>query len=352
MRWGIIGWGTRTGIGTINWSFWRTGRFASWLLPVHPERIPLAAEPGPGIVQTDLRDERALAQWLAEIDGLFFTERPFFEESWAMPLFLRAKRAGLRIVCEPVAEWLPPSNTPWLHLPDVMWAPTRHTLPVLRQAAAQAPRSHHAFPWANHIVGGRWGIELARWPFKLRKACRRFLFCNGGGGCLGRKGLAVVLDAARRVPECSVLIRSQVPIPPRSVPANVELRIGNDPDQAGLYSEGDVLLAPSLFEGFGYSLYEAQACGMPVIATNFPPMDEAGVAWPVACEGGLSHNLCGRPFEYARPEPAALAGIMRALNGRPIEAESRAAFERSRAWEIGDVVADLQRYAAALPAKN
>ena len=346
MRWGIIGWGTRTGIGTINWSFWRTGRFATWLMPAHPERIPLAAAPDdPGIVQTDLRDERALAQWLSQIDALFFTERPFFDD--AIPIFLKAKRRGLLIACEPVAEWIPPSHTAWLHLPDVMWAPTRHTFPVLRTAAQQVPRSHYPFPWTNHIVGGRWGIELARWPFKLRTVCRRFLFCNGGGGCLGRKGLAVVLEAARRAPECSVLIRSQVPIP-RTAPANVELRVGNDPDQAGLYSEGDVLLAPSLFEGYGYSLYEAQACGMPVIATNFPPMDEAGAAWPLACSGGLSHSLCGRPFEYAQPSAVALAAIMRAVNGRSIEAESRAAFERSRAWEIGDVVADLQRYTEAL----
>jgi len=43
-----------------------------------------------------------------------------------------------------------------------------------------------------------------------------------------------------------------------------------------LYSLAKVFLFPSLAEGFGWPLIEAQACGCPVITTNEPPMNEVG----------------------------------------------------------------------------
>jgi glycosyltransferase involved in cell wall biosynthesis len=41
-----------------------------------------------------------------------------------------------------------------------------------------------------------------------------------------------------------------------------------------LYSAADVLLLPSRAEGFGVPLIEAQACGCPVITSDFGPMRE------------------------------------------------------------------------------
>jgi len=48
-----------------------------------------------------------------------------------------------------------------------------------------------------------------------------------------------------------------------------------------LYSRASVFLFPSLAEGFGWPLIEAQACGCPVITTDEPPMNE--VAGEAAC---------------------------------------------------------------------
>jgi glycosyltransferase involved in cell wall biosynthesis len=56
------------------------------------------------------------------------------------------------------------------------------------------------------------------------------------------------------------------------------------PDEmlAGLYSAADVLLSPSRGEGFGVPMIEAQACGTPVVASDFTAQTELiGAGWLV-----------------------------------------------------------------------
>jgi glycosyltransferase involved in cell wall biosynthesis len=43
-----------------------------------------------------------------------------------------------------------------------------------------------------------------------------------------------------------------------------------------LYSYADIFLFPSLEEGFGWPIIEAQACGCRVVTTNLAPMNEIG----------------------------------------------------------------------------
>jgi len=47
-------------------------------------------------------------------------------------------------------------------------------------------------------------------------------------------------------------------------------------DLCALYSSAAALLFPSLCEGFGWPIIEAQACGCPVFTSNRPPMTEVG----------------------------------------------------------------------------
>jgi glycosyltransferase involved in cell wall biosynthesis len=47
-----------------------------------------------------------------------------------------------------------------------------------------------------------------------------------------------------------------------------------DEDKAALISGADALLFPSLYEGFGFPLIEANACGTPVLASNTSSLPE------------------------------------------------------------------------------
>jgi glycosyltransferase involved in cell wall biosynthesis len=65
----------------------------------------------------------------------------------------------------------------------------------------------------------------------------------------------------------------------RKVPAAGKVVFFNSVESRVLqaaYSMAEALLFPSLAEGFGWPLIEAQACGCPVITTDEPPMNEVG----------------------------------------------------------------------------
>jgi glycosyltransferase involved in cell wall biosynthesis len=56
----------------------------------------------------------------------------------------------------------------------------------------------------------------------------------------------------------------------------IELVNVDNENLRSLYSSATALLFPSLQEGFGWPIIEAQACGCPVFTSNFPPMNYVG----------------------------------------------------------------------------
>jgi glycosyltransferase involved in cell wall biosynthesis len=65
--------------------------------------------------------------------------------------------------------------------------------------------------------------------------------------------------------------------PPAGAPPGVESVSGVDNERLrALYSSAELLLFPSLEEGFGWPIVEAQACGCRVVTTRKAPMTEIG----------------------------------------------------------------------------
>jgi glycosyltransferase-like protein len=87
------------------------------------------------------------------------------------------------------------------------------------------------------------------------------LLIAGGVSLLDHKEYRAQFNAAR----------AQTMIPPSAI---VELgRIAQE-DMAALYRIADVLVCPSLKEGFGLVVLEAMACGTPVVVSAIPPFTE------------------------------------------------------------------------------
>lgn len=135
-------------------------------------------------------------------------------------------------------------------------------------------------------------------------------FLVGAMGRLARsKGLPTLVDAARLMadgsPPCRIVVAGEGPdradlerlIRHHGVEDRVQL-VGYCDDVLAFYRAVDVLAIPSLTEGTPYSLLEAMACGLPIVATSVGGMPriltgegEAGLLVPPEDAGSLARAL-------------------------------------------------------------
>jgi glycosyltransferase involved in cell wall biosynthesis len=103
-------------------------------------------------------------------------------------------------------------------------------------------------------------------------------------------------------------------------------------DLRSLYSGATALLFPSLYEGFGWPLIEAQSCGCPVITSNRPPMTE----------------VAGSAALYIDPadEPAAATAIAANLNRLALLRE--AGFHNARRFDPAVIIPAYEEFFAAV----
>jgi glycosyltransferase involved in cell wall biosynthesis len=104
----------------------------------------------------------------------------------------------------------------------------------------------------------------------------------------------------------------------------VEVPNADDPVLEALYNCATALLFPSTFEGFGWPIAEAQACGCPVLCADREPMKEvageAALVHPVEDEAGFAADLLRLtdPGERARWSAKALENAQRFSTARMI----------------------------------
>ena len=82
---------------------------------------------------------------------------------------------------------------------------------------------------------------------------------------------ALLIAGKANTPECQTFIES-------NHLSEFVLHVGrvSNEDLNALYSGAEAFLFPSLAEGFGWPIIEAQACGCPVVTTDRAPMSEIG----------------------------------------------------------------------------
>jgi 1,2-diacylglycerol 3-alpha-glucosyltransferase len=149
-------------------------------------------------------------------------------------------------------------------------------------------RHYSVFSWHPHCSYIPWGTDLNLFkPHNLdRVDPKKIVFLHSSGYCPYRKGTDLLLQAFETMPHenCRLVIHSQLPAHRyegnsqkiiAKLKANHSLEfIEKTVSAPGLYYMGDVYIYPSRLDGIGLSVTEAVACGLPVITTDEPPMNE------------------------------------------------------------------------------
>lgn len=129
-----------------------------------------------------------------------------------------------------------------------------------------------------------WGTYLDIFLPKEREVRERNIVFFHSAGMSVRKGTDILVNTFLKhglYESSELIIHAQLPIE-QLVPKKTqeELQkyrikiIEKTVPAPGMYYLGDVYVYPTRLEGIGLTMYEALSCGMPVITTDYPPMNE------------------------------------------------------------------------------
>lgn len=184
-------------------------------------------------------------------------------------------------------------------------------------------------------------IDTDRFRFTQRHKAVHFLSIYAYGGSHDRRSLQEIFAAwedMKNPPKLTIYAQKTPsemdelkPVP------GIEVYVGNAPDPWMLYDSGDIAVQMSRYEGVGVSLLEAQACGVPVVAQNTPPMDEIAPDLPVAVRRMESIEIMGKQVTSCIPSIESLRERIESLAGQDISDLSRTARERveqNYSWNV------------------
>jgi glycosyltransferase involved in cell wall biosynthesis len=197
---------------------------------------------------------------LSELDGIIFFERP----AWHPDILSIAHEMGVATVCVPMWEWFKGDASEW-NFCDLFACPSQFTEKIVRS---------YGFTNTCHLT---WPIDLAKFPKRhVTGPARHFIHNAGLVDRDDRKGTRDTIEAFCRLTRKDVrlTVRMQQDVLLPAMDDRVEVVTGNLGNVAELYSTGDICVQPSKMEGIGFMVIEPACAGMPVITTDYPPMNE------------------------------------------------------------------------------
>lgn len=243
--------GEARAIGDPSWD----GPHVTW---AKPTKLPV-------IGAIDIPDLKA---WVMKnaLDVVFFNE-----QQWWEPVAV-CNEMGVRTGS--YVDYYTERTIPFFRLYDFLICNTKRHY----SAFSDHPASYYV-PWGTET-----DIFAPTNCERVREGCTTFF--HSCGYSPGRKGTDLALKALALLDrqDCRLIIHSQVRLGERLADDAELLRrlvaagrvevVERTVGAPGLYRLGDVYLAPSRLEGLGLPLAEAISSGLPVIATNSPPMSE------------------------------------------------------------------------------
>jgi glycosyltransferase involved in cell wall biosynthesis len=214
-------------------------------------------------------DEAYVRNLLSRVRGIIFFER----FAWHPHLLRIAREMKVATVCVPMWEWFKGEAPEWQFC-DLFVCPTRFTEGIVRR-----------YGWTNTCVLP-WSLDLSKFADRSISGPGRLFIHNAGlVDHDDRKGtrdtILAFRDVSRRDIRLIVRVQKKVDLPESD--DRIEVQVGNFPNVSDLYSTGDVCIQPSKMEGIGFMVVEAVCCGIPVITTDYPPMNEFVVQPELRC---------------------------------------------------------------------
>lgn len=257
-RWAIVGVKDETGVGRMAEDLRRA------LDPIRQLIAPSYRGTSARVTVNDLplalESDDALSQQLAAFQGIIIFE----DTDWSRRAVRLAHAAGVKTVHVVLWEWLRFYVPEW-QLCDLF---------VCVHGMAEKTMRRLGFRRLVRLV---WPLDFRELPCReIQGPARQFAHNAGLLEKDDRKGTAITLEAFRQVPlpDIELVIRTQNEF---TLPCNdprVRIESQHIEHHGDLYRHGDVAVQPSKCEGLGFMILEAIAAGLPVITTDYPPMNE------------------------------------------------------------------------------
>lgn len=210
-------------------------------------------------------DIRLFKKWIKNyhIEALLFNE----QQDFRILAWLKKNHPQIKLAA--YVDYYTEYTIPWFGIYDLLICNTHRHM--------QAMKNH---PQKYYI---RWGTDTN--VFQPRDEKHDVITFFHSAGVAVRKGTDLLVDAyihGKLYEKAKLVIHTQKPIElccqykkEELGKYNIEV-IEKTVPAPGLYYLGDVYVYPTRLDGLGLTMYEALSCGLPMITTDFPPMNEVG----------------------------------------------------------------------------